>query len=120
MWWHLLYSIISYNLIGLIDSEYNYGMREKIFNKTIDYNHIKEWKWIINDYVNKRRRKLSNNPNGFFNMDYIDQIDYSGAHRSGWQYYPCITFWQNNRKRGYIACLGLSNVSQDLQAKSST
>jgi len=93
----ILASIISYNLIGLIDSEYNYGMREKIFNKTIDYNHIKEWKWIINDYVNKRRRKLSNNPNGFFNMDYIDQIDYSGAHRSGWQYvYEHIEYLHNS------------------------
>jgi hypothetical protein len=93
----IIVSIISYNLIGLIDSEYNYGMQEKIFNKSYDYDYIKEWKWIINDYINKDRRKLLNNPNGFFNMDYIDQIDYSGAHRSGWQYvYEHIEFLHNS------------------------
>ena len=81
-----LVSIISYNLIGLINSDYNYGMSKKIFDLSKDYNYKDEWRWILNDYISKDKRNIISNPNGLFNMEYMDQIDYSGAHRSGWQY----------------------------------
>ena len=88
--------IISYNLTdGTINSIYNYGLKEKIFDNTKIYNYLKEWKWIINDCLNKKD-KLSSNDRGLFDMEYIDQVDYSGAHRSGWQYvYKHIEFLHN-------------------------
>jgi len=85
----IISSIVSYNLIGTQDSEYNYGIQEKMFDMSKEYDYNKEWKWIINDHITQSaavKRKVVNNPTGLFNMDYIDQIDYSGVHRSGWQY----------------------------------
>ena len=88
--------IISYNLTdGTINSIYNYGLKEKIFDTTKTYDYLKEWKWIINDCLNKKD-KLTSNSRGLFDMEYIDQVDYSGAHRSGWQYvYKHIEFLHN-------------------------
>jgi len=87
----IISSIVSYNLIGVQDSEYNYGIQEKMFDtkSSKEYDYNKEWRWIINDYITQCtavKRKVVNNPTGLFNMDYIDQVDYSGVHRSGWQY----------------------------------
>lgn len=74
--------IVSYYLTnGIINSKYNYGLAEKMFNS--DYNYKEEWEWIINDCENIT---MTNNPEGLINLNYIDQNDYSGAHRSGWQY----------------------------------
>ena len=74
--------IVSYYLTnGTINSKYNYGLAEKMFN--INYNYKEEWEWIINDCKNS---SMTNNPDGLINLNYIDQNDYSGAHRSGWQY----------------------------------
>lgn len=84
----IISSIISYNLIGSQDSVYNYGIQEKMFDtkSSKEYDYNKEWRWIINDHITSVKRKIVNNPTGLFNMGYIDQIDYSGVHRSGWQY----------------------------------
>jgi polysaccharide pyruvyl transferase WcaK-like protein len=74
--------IVSYYLTnGTINSKYNYGLAEKMFNN--DYNYKEEWEWIINDCKNIT---MPNNPDGLINLNYIDQNDYSGVHRSGWQY----------------------------------
>jgi len=74
--------IVSYYLTnGTINSKYNYGLAEKMFNN--DYNYKEEWEWIINDCINIT---MPNNPDGLINLNYIDQNDYSGVHRSGWQY----------------------------------
>lgn len=87
--------IVSYHLIGVTNSDYNWGLGEKMFgNKNYDFNN--EWKWIINDWVNKDHEFLPSNPNGLFNINYIDQVDYSGVHRSGWQYvYDHIKYLHN-------------------------
>ena len=91
-------SIISYNLIGLINSDYNYGMKQKIYDLSKEYNYKDEWRWIINDHISKDRRNIVSNQNGLFNMEYMDQIDYSGAHRSGWQYvYEHISILHNSK-----------------------
>lgn len=86
----LIVNIIAYHLTnGSVNSIYNYGLQSKIFDlenfPTYDYNA--EWLWILNDYNNKTsKNKLFSNPFGLFNLGYIDQVDYSGSHRSGWQY----------------------------------
>lgn len=79
-------SIVSYYLTNNVDSKYNYGLFEKMFNES--YNYKEEWKWIICDHelTNLNVKKLFSNPNGLFNINYVDQNDYSNAHRSGWQF----------------------------------
>lgn len=93
----LIVNIISYKLTdGRINSQYNYGLQEKIFDKNTNYDHITEWKWIISNELQKEHITLSNN-NGLFNLKYIDQEDYSGCHRSGWQYvYKNLEIFHNN------------------------
>lgn len=88
-----LVQMVSYYLTdGTINSVYNYGLHEKMFKK--DYNINREWLWILE---NKTAVKLIDNPNGLFNLNYMDQIDYSGVHRSGWQYvYEHISFLHNS------------------------
>jgi hypothetical protein len=82
---NIIASIICYNLIGIPNSEYNWGLCQKIFSDK-DYDFANEWKWIINDWINRADCSSYSNPNGLFNINYIDQIDHSGVHRSGWQY----------------------------------
>lgn len=80
-------NIVSYKLTnGRINSEYNYGLQEKMFNHKSEYNYKVEWRWIINNELQKDKSVELNNDLGFFNLKYIDQEDYSGSHRSGWQY----------------------------------
>lgn len=75
-------SIVSYYLTSAIQSPYTYGLKTKMF--TVGYDYKSEWTWIIKDaQINKT---LLSNPNGLFNLGFIDQVDYSGSHRSGWQY----------------------------------
>ena len=89
---------VSYYLTnGTINSIYNHGLKEKMFKS--DYNYINEWKWILTDNIKRKNSlfQLQNNPYGIFNINYIDQIDYSGVHRFGWQYvYDNISFLHNS------------------------
>jgi len=82
-------SIVTYNLTGgSVSDLYNYGLKEKMFKG--DYNYKREWRWIVNHFYNLKLAKtvVVADPvhKGLFNMEYIDQNDYSGSHRSGWQY----------------------------------
>jgi polysaccharide pyruvyl transferase WcaK-like protein len=83
---NFIVSIVSYHLAEKnINSSYNYGLKEKMFLP--NYNYIEEWLWILNDNNSKCKPiTLESNTNGLFNINYLDQIDYSGVHRSGWQY----------------------------------
>jgi hypothetical protein len=77
-----------------------------MFNDKCDFNYISEWSWVIKDN-NKtqlsKANKIINNPYGLFNINYIDQIDYSGAHRSGWQYvYENIKHLHNEKSTLYL------------------
>ncbi|NDA63694.1 MAG: hypothetical protein EBX50_16930, partial [Chitinophagia bacterium] len=66
-----LVQMTSYYLTdGTINSVYNYGLYEKMFKK--EYNINREWLWILE---NKTVVKLIDNPNGLFNLNYMDQID---------------------------------------------
>jgi hypothetical protein len=81
----MIVSLVSYYLTNGYDSKYNHGLYEKMFIQENYYNYKEEWLWIIKD-VQKESKKVDSFENGLFNMNFIDQIDYSGSHRSGWQY----------------------------------
>jgi hypothetical protein len=97
---------------GNTDSVYNYGLYEKMFKE--DYNIFKEWSWILQDASNAsntnvtdvnetKKSKLQDNPDGLFNINYIDQHDYSGVHRSGWHYvYEKIAFLHNSKSSLFL------------------
>jgi polysaccharide pyruvyl transferase WcaK-like protein len=64
---------------------YWWGMYEKMFKTSFDYKS--EWEWVVRDFAETGGKfKLVDNPNGLFDLGFIDQFDYSGNHRSGWQY----------------------------------
>lgn len=79
-------SLVSYHLTGKIDSIYNYGLKEKMFKD--NYNYNAEWSWVLkNERSLKGNKIIYSNPKGLFNLNIQkDQNDYSGIHRSGWQY----------------------------------
>ncbi|NBO98882.1 MAG: hypothetical protein EBU90_01970 [Proteobacteria bacterium] len=92
--------IVSYKLTnGSTDSVYNWGLYTKMF--TLDYDYKTEWKWIIDDTY-KSNTRLANNPRGLFNLGYMDQNDYSGVHRSGWQYVYTHVRKLHNENSGVI------------------
>ena len=90
----IIVQMASYYLTnGSVNSVYNYGLMEKMFLQ--DFNYQKEWEWILQDNFNLSQYEYSN-PGGLFNLKFIDQIDYSGAHRFGWQYvYDNIKYLHN-------------------------
>lgn len=105
--------VISYILTnGTMNSVYNYGLKEKIFPKNPETvkgdlfpRFLPEWKWVINDHAHIKYSNtgLQDNPCGLFNINYIDQADYSGSHRSGWQYvYENITHLHNSKSDTYL------------------
>ena len=101
----LMTQVVSYHLTnGTIESPYNYGLSTKMFN--INYKYKDEWSWIIKDNNQKylqRSKRIFNNPYGMFNINYIDQVDYSGVHRSGWQYvYENIKYLHNDASDLYL------------------
>jgi hypothetical protein len=94
---NLIVQMVAYYLTnGTINSIYNYGLKEKMFKK--DFNYNKEWEWIIQDIQTKKQEtRQINNSKGLFNLNFIDQMDYSGAHRFGWQYvYENIKYLNND------------------------
>lgn len=94
---NIIVGITSYYLTGSINSKYNYGLQEKMFKTEPLFDWYNEWKWVLqNEQYSEKSTKLFNNPDGLFNMNYIDQSDNSGVHRSGWQYvYNSITRYHN-------------------------
>lgn len=93
--------LTSYYLTGTLNSIYNHGMYLKMFNKNYRYND--EWKWVIEDHNKNHPNNFFNNSYGLFNLEYIDQHDYSGSHRSGWQYvYSNIKYLHNENSNLYL------------------
>ena len=84
--------VVSYYLTNTIDSPYNHGLITKMF--TPEYDYIHEWTWVIHHHTGINNVELDTNTPIIsscslfpkFNIDYIDQNDKSGAHRSGWKY----------------------------------
>ena len=81
--------MVSYFLTNSLDSPYNHGLQQKMFS--MDYHYVSEWSWvekhsienniIISPLTNVERKYPMR-----FNLEYIDQNDKSGVHRSGWKY----------------------------------
>jgi polysaccharide pyruvyl transferase WcaK-like protein len=84
----VIVSVVSFYLTNSIDSKYSHGLMEKMFSMNFVYQE--EWKWILQDDRKKNILEpieaLPENPDGIFNISFIDQNDRSGAHRSGWKY----------------------------------
>jgi hypothetical protein len=95
---NVIVGITSYYLVGSINSKYNYGLQEKMFKRDTLFDWYSEWKWILqNEKYTDKSTKLFSNPDGVFNINYIDQSDNSGVHRSGWQYvYKSILQYHND------------------------
>lgn len=74
--------MVSYKLLDVLQSQYNYGLKEKMFSP--GFNYRAEWGWILSQQEKKSLTNLK--LSGLFNMKYINQEDTSGSHRSGWQY----------------------------------
>lgn len=83
---NIIVGLTSYYLTGSIDSKYNWGLTQKMFTLDPPFDWYSEWKWILSNIHESHYTKLVDNPIGLFNINYIDQNDYSGVHRSGWQY----------------------------------
>ena len=54
--------IINMNLIGSVDTNYKYGLNEKILKKDFDINN--ELKWLIQD-INNTSRKIYLDPKSY-------------------------------------------------------
>jgi hypothetical protein len=117
-------NIVSYFLTKKVNSIYNHGLMEKMFQTVIVdngdengkeerglFSHRDEWLWIIKDRqlsihkerkkrIEKRIEKRTGNRegDGYFHLNYFDQEDYSKVHRSGWQYvFENIQFLESPR-----------------------
>ena len=99
--------IVSFYLTNGYDSKYNYGLMSKMFEK--GYNHRDEWEWILCDNQKNGLPKM-NNVNGLFNMNFVDQNDYSGSHRSGWQHVINALKDQNNDSSDILLDLSIDKT----------
>lgn len=95
-------NVASYYLTNNLESKYNYGLLTKMFDKNIPFDYYSEWMWILKDH-HLNHQQIINNSNGLFNINYIDQVDYSNVHRSGWQFvYENIKYLNNNNSNLYL------------------
>ena len=99
--------IVSYYLTNGYDSKYNYGLMSKMFEK--GYNFCDEWEWILCDNLKNGLPKM-NNENGLFNLNFVDQNDYSGTHRSGWQHVIEALKKQNNDSSDILLDLSIDKT----------
>jgi polysaccharide pyruvyl transferase WcaK-like protein len=99
-----LINVVNFMITGDFDSSYSYGLMEKMFHFSFNYND--EWKWIMRDWQEKKdsyTEEHYSNPNGLFNLRYIPQADKSGSHRSGWQYvYNYVEKLHNDNSTLYL------------------
>jgi len=108
-------NIILYNLNRTIDSEYHYGLKEKLYKGI--HNLHQDLRWLINDNIIKNNilfyyaansilKKIEINTDTNtnttnkqitnINMNFINQFDMKGLHRSGWTYVlDNLTFLQD-------------------------
>jgi hypothetical protein len=103
----IVVEIVSFYLTNGYDSRYNYGLMSKMFEK--EYNYREEWEWILCDNQKNGLPKKSNE-NGLFNMNFVDQNDYSGTHRSGWQHVINALKEQNNDSSDILLDLSIDKT----------
>jgi polysaccharide pyruvyl transferase WcaK-like protein len=74
------------NIFGTTSLDYKWGLEDKIKNNILNTNDIK---WLIEQSIYKHyylHNTFAENNTSGFNIDYIDQYDRTGCHRSGWRY----------------------------------
>jgi hypothetical protein len=86
--------LLNFILMKSLNTHYSYGIQEKI-RKGID-NLKNDIYWLINDNIIHKNivffdniaciLNKNNHKKGLINITYIDQNEYKGLHRSGWQY----------------------------------
>ena len=81
--------MVSYFLTNSLDSPYNHGLQQKMFS--MEYHYVSEWSWIEkhfieNNIIISQQTNIDRKYPMRFNLEYIDQNDKSGVHRSGWKY----------------------------------
>jgi hypothetical protein len=91
---NLIVSIVSYFLVNRFDSKYNDGLLSKMFDPEKNFDYKEEWKWILND----QEPTMISYDSGIFNMNFINQIDESNCHRSGWGFITKSLQKFNNEK----------------------
>jgi len=81
--------LIIFNITGLRNTEFNYGMEQQIFTPT--YQLYSSVKWILSE-INKNinYQPILSNPIAInlrkFDMQHFKQHDLKGFHRSGWEF----------------------------------
>jgi len=94
--------LILYLITGKLKTEYHWGLYEKFKTCSDVLKYKEDIKWIINEEIKKgstsfylKMAELLNITNiiipncdekSFVNINYMDQNDMRGVHRSGWQY----------------------------------
>ncbi len=100
------------NIFGTTNLEYKWGLEDKIKKNILTIDDIK---WLIEQSIYKHyylhlinygsnKGGISGLLNGF-NIDYIDQYDRTGCHRSGWRY--VVDNINNNLSSSNINCIKL-------------
>ena len=99
-------SLCSYLLTKDFYSPYKYGLSQKIFLSNYDYEQ--EWGWVLQQQSLKDAKWLSQTSRpssyiGYFNMEYVNQKDGSGFHRSGWSFvYDRLKEYQSSNSDLYL------------------
>jgi polysaccharide pyruvyl transferase WcaK-like protein len=89
-----LVKLVSYRITKTTNSEYNWGLLDKMFKENFDWNE--ELYWVFNDFYSIKKEEY-NNPSGKFNINYFNQEDYSSSHRAGWNYvYNTLKYYSND------------------------
>lgn len=82
--------IICFAITGQSFPSYFYGLKQQIWNS--DFNLKDSWDWIIRDWAKTKpdHRQLEQLEQNIFPLKFdlhtLEQKDFGGVHRSGWQY----------------------------------
>jgi hypothetical protein len=83
----LVARIICFCITGQSYPNYFYGLKDQCF--TEKYSFYDSWDWLVKDWSTRENpmTKIERAPSSvYFNMTHVEQSDFGGVHRSGWQY----------------------------------
>lgn len=83
--------MVSYALTGTLQSQYNHGLLEKMFER--GYNYVEEWNWVLTDSLKrndadslKKRTQTKTETKWRVALSPTTQFPPPDVHRSGWNY----------------------------------
>ena len=82
----LLVNIASFHLTNSFYSIYNPALEIKMFETPIRCKLSQEFMWVIRDAQCRQIMLVSDEQNGLFNMNFVNQSNSIHIHRSGWQF----------------------------------